>query len=305
MGNNGNCDMITREFFDSLLISTRQIDAVLANPQIELFGETLDTPVMTAAMSRLGSVYEDGAVEMARGVKDSGALMWAGVGEPDEIEAVGATGVRLVRIIKPHQDNGLIISEMEHAAGCGAIAVGVDIDHSFHNDGNYASWRDHPLCAKSREELKQLSRAAGLPFVIKGVLSVEDAVKSVEAEAAAIVLSHHHGKTDYSVPPLMLLPRIAKEVGKDITIIVDSGILDGYDAFKVLALGADAVGVGRGLLPSLKENGAAGVRDRIREITGELVGLMNKTCTPDVKSFDPDVIFSRQSGRNSGALWSM
>ena len=73
----------------------------------------------------------------------------------------------------------------------------------------------------STAELKEFIKAAKLPFVVKGVLSVHDAVKCADAGAAGIVISHHHGIMDYAAPPLMLLPKIRKAVGNDLKIYIE------------------------------------------------------------------------------------
>jgi isopentenyl diphosphate isomerase/L-lactate dehydrogenase-like FMN-dependent dehydrogenase len=149
------------------------------------------------------------------------------------------------------------------------------------------------MSSKTVGELREIIRVAEVPFIIKGVLSIQDACKSVEAGARAIVLSHHHGKMAFTVPPLMVLPQIVKEVGKDITIIVDSGILSGFDVFKTLALGANAVCIGRPLLPVLKNDGGEGVKKKINEMTRELAVIMAKTGSPNIAHIDPSVLIRR------------
>ncbi len=80
-----------------------------------------------------------------------------------------------------------------------------------------------------------------LPFVVKGVLSVSDAVNCAEIGAKAIIVSHHHGRIPYAVPPMMVLPEIKDALaGTDVKIIVDCGIASGANVFKAIALGADA-----------------------------------------------------------------
>lgn len=77
------------------------------------------------------------------------------------------------------------------------------------------------------------------------------------------MVSHHHGIIDYAVPPLMILPEIVRVVQKQIPVFVDCGIESGSDVFKALALGADAVCVGRALMGPLQVNGAEGVQEKI------------------------------------------
>ena len=126
-------------------------------------------------------------------------------------------------------------------------------------------------------ELEQYVKMAGLPFVIKGVLSVTDAAKCLKAGVQGIVVSHHHGIIPYAASPLMVLPRIAEAVRGKMKIIVDCGIADGSDVFKALALGADAVCVGRAILPSMQAEGAKGVEAYLRQMNAELKGIMART----------------------------
>ena len=98
---------------------------------------------------------------------------------------------------------------------------------------------------KTASQLKEYVAASKCPFIVKGVLSAQDAEKCVEAGVSGIVVSHHHGIMPYAVPPLMILPEIVKVTKHRIPVFVDCGIESGADVFKALALGADAVCVGR------------------------------------------------------------
>lgn len=149
--------------------------------------------------------------------------------------------------------------------------------------------------SKSLTELKEFVKSTRLPFIIKGVLSEQDANKALEAGAKGIVVSHHHGIMNYAVPPLYILPKIVKVIDHQIPVFVDCGIVSGMDAFKALALGADAVCVGRGIMEPLRENGSEGVKNQIIKMTEELAGVMAKTCSKDLKSIDPSVIWHRNN----------
>lgn len=290
----GDANQITREYFDRLLIEMRHLDAVLPSTVMKLYGESFSTPIMTAALSHLDNCRPGGAAEMAKGVFQTNAVMWTGMGEEDELEAITETGARTVKIIKPHADNNVIFKKMAHAEKCGALAVGMDIDHAFNGKGKYDTVLGLPMVPKTLDEIKTFVRATKLPFIIKGVLSEQDALKCAEAGASGIVVSHHHGILDYAVPPLMILPKIVKALGASMPIFVDCGISSGIDAFKALALGATAVCVGRALMDPLKEHGAEGVRKKIAEMTEELAGAMARTCSPDITSIDPSVIRKRE-----------
>ena len=143
--------------------------------------------------------------------------------------------------------------------------------------GEYDNVFGDSMMPLTLSELEQYVKMAGLPFVIKGVLSVTDAAKCLKAGVQGIVVSHHHGIIPYAASPLMVLPRIAEAVRGKMKIIVDCGIADGSDVFKALALGADAVCVGRAILPSMQAEGAKGVEAYLRQMNAELKGIMART----------------------------
>ena len=287
----GDSNQITREYFDSLLVEMRHLDGALPETGLELFGEQFRTPVMTAALSHLGNVRENGMVQMAEGARLAGAVSWAGMGDEKELEDITTTGARTIKIIKPYVDNDYILQRIAHAEKCGVMAVGMDIDHAFSGKGKYDVVLGMEMRPKSLEEMKEFVKATKLPCVVKGVLSVKDAEKCLEAGVKGIVVSHHHGSIDYAVPPLMILPEIVRVVQKQIPVFVDCGIESGSDVFKALALGADAVCVGRALMGPLQVNGAEGVQEKIASLTEELAGIMARTGASDLSQIDPSVIW--------------
>lgn len=289
----GDSNQITREYFDSLLIEMRHIDAVIPSTTLELYGETFATPIMTAALSHLNKCHPNGMAEMALGAVKANAVMWAGMGDETELESMTATGAKTIKIIKPHSNNEIIFRKLEHAEKCGAFAVGMDIDHAFNHKGQYDTVIGEPMTSKSLEEIKSFIKATKLPFIIKGVLSEQDTYKCIEAGAKGIVVSHHHGICDYAIPPLLILPRIAKVVEGSIPIFVDCCVESGMDVFKAIALGATAVSVGRTLMTPLTKDGANGVMNKIEEMTQELAGAMARTCSKDIKRIDSSVIWKR------------
>lgn len=287
-----NSDKITRDYFDSLLLESRYLDSILPSTKMELYGETFDTPIMTAALSHLGNTAKNGMNIYAQAAKMSNAVHWVGMGPDEELEQIIATGARTIKIIKPHEDNQEVFRKIEHAVKSGCFAVGMDIDHSFNGRGGYDNVLGLPMKAKSTEELAEFVQAAGIPFIVKGVLSPLDAEKCLKAGCAGIVVSHHHGMMQYSVPPLFVLPDIIRAVSNEIPVFVDCGIESGMDAYKCLALGATAVSVGRHLMPLLKK-GPQVVSDRINEMNAELAGIMSRTGIATLNDFDSTVIHKR------------
>ncbi|MBQ6322755.1 MAG: alpha-hydroxy-acid oxidizing protein [Lachnospiraceae bacterium] len=143
------------------------------------------------------------------------------------------------------------------------------------------------------DDLRAYVNATKLPFVIKGVLSVTDALKSVECGARGILVSHHHGRMPFAIPPLMVLPAICEAV-RDVEgfeVFVDSGIASGADVFKSLALGAKAVGVGRAMMPALLTDGTEGVVRCVTGMNQELKTLMGYTGCASLSEIRPELLW--------------
>lgn len=297
-------DKITREYFDSLLLETRYLDSDLPSTEVEIFGHVFSTPIMTAALSHLGSrgkesasfiehKAKDGMIVYAEAAARSNTLHWVGMGDDQELEDIVATGAKAVKVIKPHADNAEVVRKIRHAVRTGCVAVGMDIDHAYDGRGGYDSVFGMPMRPKTTAEIRSYVEAAEVPFVVKGVLSVQDAVRCAEAGCKGIVVSHHHGMMAYSIPPLLILEDIVKAVGKELDIFVDCGIVSGMDAYKCLALGAKAVSVGRHLMPLIKQ-GPEAVAARIDQMTCELADVMARTGVRDLSQMDPSVIHHRR-----------
>ena len=132
-----------------------------------------------------------------------------------------------------------------------------------------------PAGSKSVQELTEIIRYAAMPFIVKGVMTVRGAQKAAEAGAAAIIVSNHGGRVLGQTPASAeVLAEIADAVGGSMKIFVDGGIRTGTDVFKALALGADAVLIGRPFVPMVYGDGAQGVATYIEKIGSELRDTM-------------------------------
>ncbi len=287
----GDSIAINRKYLDHLLVESRVVGAAHPDTRTELFGCGFDTPIMTAALSHL----KPGMTAFAQGAREAGAACCIGMGDCAELESALKTGARIIKIIKPYADPEEILKRIECAEKNGAIAVGMDVEHAI----NVRDDRDSVVVglqmkAPTLQELQKYISATKLPFVIKGALSVHDALTCRDLGCAGVILSHHNGLMRWATPPAMLLPDIRKAVGKELVLIADGGIADGFDAFKVLALGADAVSVGRPLMAPLEAGGPSAMADILRAMTDELKAMMMRTGSPDVRHIDPSVIHFAQ-----------
>ena len=288
-----DANVITEKYMDSILIEERLIDSIVADTSIDFLGAKFDSPIMTPAFSHLGNYNgreHNGLEEYSMAARECNILNFCGMMENDQFKRIADTGAKTVRIVKPYADNGKVKDQMQYAESVGAFGIGMDIDHIFGHDGlDVVVGED--MAVQTMDMLRSYVELTKLPFVVKGVLSVLDAVKCAEIGAKAIIISHHHGRLPYAVPPMMILPEI-KEALKDtdVKIIVDCGIATGSDVFKALALGADAAAVGRSMLPSLEKNGSEGVKEFIRYTQNELRYIMSFTGFAKVEDINDSVL---------------
>jgi heme/flavin dehydrogenase (mycofactocin system) len=133
--------------------------------------------------------------------------------------------------------------------------------------GAYGEWMQTPL--PSWEDVAWLREQWGGPFMLKGVMRVDDAKQAVDAGVTAISVSNHGGNNlDGTPAPIRALPAVAAAVGDQIEVLLDGGIRRGSDVVKALALGARAVMIGRAYLWGLSANGQAGVENVLDILRG-------------------------------------
>jgi 4-hydroxymandelate oxidase len=134
-------------------------------------------------------------------------------------------------------------------------------------------------------------RSPGLPFLVKGVLTAEDAKLAVSAGADAIVVSNHGGRQlDWSPAGITALPEVVDAVAGRVPVLMDGGVRRGTDVLKALALGAAAVLVGRPLVWGLAVDGEAGVAGVLRILRAEFENAMTLTGCRTVAEITPALV---------------
>ena len=150
---------------------------------------------------------------------------------------------------------------------------------------------DPPAGNKSTDELHAVAEEAGVPFIVKGIMTVKGAVKAVEAGASGIIVSNHGGRVlDQCPATAEVLAEIADAVRGKITIFVDGGIRSGTDVFKALAMGADAVVIARPYVTAVYGGGAEGVRLYTEKIGEELRDAMLMCGAASLKDIDRSMV---------------
>lgn len=146
------------------------------------------------------------------------------------------------------------------------------------------------------DDLDRLREWTDLPVVLKGILSVDDAKTAAEWGAEGIVVSNHGGRQiDGEVGALDQLPAIADAVGDRTTVVLDSGVRSGSDAFTALALGADAVQFGRPYIFGLAIAGQDGVEETVLNYLAELESVMGLSGYPSIEEIDREAIVEREN----------
>ena len=287
---------LNREYTTAISIEMRILGSRPASTAARLFGRNLRAPIVASALcesrilKRLGPWTTPYLEQIAGGLADAGSMMSTGDVEGDEFARIVEQGAPVIHIVKPYTDEERIYRHLEAARSLGCVAVGMDIDAMYKEK----AWDELPgpdyLGYQSSEQVAQYVRATRLPFVMKGILSVDDAIASRDIGAAAIVVSSHGGEAiDYTTPVLEVLPAIRKAV-PEMTILVDSGFRRGVDAFKALALGADCVGLGTQLVVACAAAGRDGVRHMMRLLQEELERVMCLTGCPTVSAIQPSIL---------------
>jgi isopentenyl diphosphate isomerase/L-lactate dehydrogenase-like FMN-dependent dehydrogenase len=276
---------VNREYLDSLFFTPRFLSSVAADPRSSILNVPVSVPVFCGPMAGWKTLGADALVETARGLKAAGALLMLGIGGSDEMQRAIDTGVPVVKIVKPYRNTDLIFQKLEDAEGRGCVGAGMDVDH-FHGRlvGDAVDLTD-TFGPQSEETLRRAIAHTKLPFVIKGVLGVDDAKKAVDLGARAIVVSNHGRQSlDCAIPSVIALPDIVAAVSDRLEVYVDTGFRTGNDIVKALALGAKAVGFANSVLLAWGAGREDGVRRLVDLLRAEVTRTMSALGCADCEA---------------------
>lgn len=281
-------------------LNMRTLHAVKSvDTSVELFGRTLAMPILAAPMT--GVVYNMGGKlteaqfinHIVEGAQAAGTLGMTGDGADPAMFDSGLAAIanrhgRGIPVIKP-REQAVVLERLAQVEAAGAVAVGMDVDGA----GLITmALKGQPVSPKTVEELREIIRGTRLPFIIKGIMTPDEAELAVSAGAAAIVVSNHGGRIlDYTPGAAEVLPAIAKAVGGRAVVLADGGVRSGADVLKYLALGANAVLVGRPLVIGAFGGGAEGVAMILNRMQAELTAAMLLTGTASVRDVSPTILY--------------
>ena len=248
----------------------------------ELFGHKVALPVFAAPVGAMhlhyGDKYNDLEYNdiLVSACAQAGIAAFTGDGTNPAVmeaaaEALKKNGGCGVPTVKPWNTD-TIREKMELVKAADPFAIAMDIDAA---GLPFLKNLTPPAGSKTVEELKEISAMAGKPFILKGIMTVSGALKALEAGASGIVVSNHGGRVlDQCPATAEVLPAIVDAVGGKMTVLVDGGIRSGMDVFKALALGADAVLIGRPFVNMVYGGGAEGVQVLVDKLQCELADTM-------------------------------
>ncbi|MCB1174071.1 MAG: alpha-hydroxy-acid oxidizing protein [Leptospiraceae bacterium] len=254
-----------------------------ASPAWTFLGQDLSAPIMTAPMTgvqtNMGGSLSDYELsrELLLACKAQQSIAWLGDGASADryleiLQAVRECHAPAVLICKPRADLGAIRERFAAAAEAGILALGIDIDAIALKTLVARQGRSSAL---DLDDLSALRQATDKPFVLKGIVSVQDAEAACQIGADAIIVSNHGGRVLDEVPgSARLLPDIAAAVGDRITVLADGGVRSGEDTFKMLALGAKGILFGRMAAIAAVGGGHRAVQSLLRQYREELQQTM-------------------------------
>jgi len=275
---------------------------VVSNIDTNYLGLNLSSPIMgapmTGAVTNMNGTMTDPeyARIVLKGFNEAGSIAWLGDGAtPDKykmlLPEIQAYKGRSVLICKPREDEGLLRERMQEAELQGVFAIGMDIDAV---NFKTMSLKNLASISRSIKDLEKIRKFTKLPFILKGIMNPEDASLAVEGGFDAIVVSNHGGRVLDGMPgTARVLPKIAESLKGKIHISVDGGIRSGMDVFKMLALGADTVLIGRPIAIAAVGADSAGVKFIIQKYNEELRQAMSITGSENLNSISLKMLFRK------------
>jgi isopentenyl diphosphate isomerase/L-lactate dehydrogenase-like FMN-dependent dehydrogenase len=312
-----------RQAFDWVeIVSGRAVDPATVDLSTTVLGTAMKFPIMVAPTALQVPVHPDGESGMRRAAvaaSNTPIILSANSSTPIEKFAAAAAGPWWQQFYpQEDRDNGRELLARGQAAGCAALVVTVDQQASYYErtqqtrnlaagTGGRGGARGAGASATPTgiaryrvgsnrlwytwSYLDEVKKQLKVPMVIKGIVSAEDAKIAIDHGADAIVVSNHGGRSmDYGPSTLEVLPEIVDAVGGRVPVLTDSGYRRGADVLKALALGANAVLLGRATRWGLGAYGTAGAQRVIEIVQRELVAAAAATGRSTLKSIDRSLV---------------
>ena len=273
-------------------------DVRSADTSVEIFGRSFKYPIFAgpvgAVKMHYSDRYDDASYNniLVSACAEAGIAAFTGDGTDPMVMEHACSAIKNssgagIPTVKPWNME-TIKEKLALVRSSKAFACAMDIDGA---GLPFLKNMDPPAGNKSTDELHAIAEEAGVPFIVKGIMTVKGAVKAVEAGASGIIVSNHGGRVlDQCPATAEVLAEIADAVRGKITIFVDGGIRSGTDVFKALAMGADAVVIARPYVTAVYGGDAEGVRLYTEKIGEELRDAMLMCGAASLKDIDRSMI---------------
>jgi 4-hydroxymandelate oxidase len=304
-GNNGGFSNSYKALEKIRIVMDVIHDDYVPDTGYEEFGKKFDLPVFAAPIAKILTDYtydspffnNNGlyARALLEGAYEAGGMAWLGDNKEKgyfnaQIEAIKDINGVGISTIKPWAQREEFWNRVRWSKEVGAMAIATDLD-AIGLGYQYSGTLNEGVCSRSLEELKEIVASVDMPLIIKGVMSVKTAVKALEAGAYGILISNHGGNiVEGSQSPSDVVEEICKAVGHSMKVYADGAVRSGEDVFKLLALGADAVGIGRPYVIAVYGGGKDGASIYTQKIYWELQNIMRLTNCRNLRDITRDKI---------------
>ena len=323
-----DCTLLAnRSAFDQLKLYNRIANNFSnASTHTELFGRAQTHPLLLSPVAHQQLVHPQGELATAEAARAMNTPMIISTLSNTPLAQIAKTAERswFQLYWQPHREANLTLIKQAEDAGCEAIVITLDAPvNGLRNRAQRAGFRlpdsvteinliglpqapAHELNpgdsivlkgfmadAPSLDDLLWLRQQTSLPLLAKGVSHPEDAKQLIKLGFNGLIISNHGGRTLDTLPASIdLLPAIRQAVGNDIPLLLDSGIRRGTDVIKALALGANAVCVGRPQMWGLAVAGPLGVAHCLKILQEEIEVSMALCGCPTIADISADVLFT-------------
>jgi glycolate oxidase len=263
------------------------VDVSRVDTSATFLGHKLKMPVMLAPIGSLQSITPDGGVTVAKAAEEFGTINFVSSVTQPSLEEI-AQANRSPKIFQLYVQGDMkwvenVLARVRRA-GYAALCLTVDTAHYGHRE---RQMMDRWLPPSRRgvgyeyragltwEMLDAIKEMAGLPFILKGIATAEDAALAVEHGVSAIYVSNHGGRQlDHGRATIDVLPEVVDAVSRKAEIVLDGGVQRGSDVLKAVALGANAVAIGKLQGWGLAAGGQAGLVRVLEILESEIVTTM-------------------------------
>ena len=322
-GTDGNETLhANREAFDRFYLRPmRMVDTSEIDSRTGILGTALKSPIVIAPVGSQNAFHAEGEIAVARAARAEDTLqILSNVSTRSIEDVIDARGAPVWFQLYPTSDWSVAENMLARAERAGAQVVVLTVDLNSGSNrvmlGQYirADDRDCSVCHGDHPDawierkpmyegtgassagfdpsgmtwafLERLKVATTMKVVVKGIVTAEDATSCLKYGADAVYVSNHGGRAEASGRgAIESLPEVASAIGGKVPLLVDSGFRRGTDVFKALALGADAVCLGRACMWGLAAFGQPGVEKVLQMLNAELTMVMGQMGTPSI----PDI----------------